>query len=282
MITIIVPCYNERYLIERKIDNLLFNYPVDKMEIVIVDGGSTDGSFELAKEKAEVINLRHNQKILNLYNAVTVYKSEKGKTRQLNYGLSKAHGEIIFVTDVDAVMDKGCISQIMRFFSDEKVGVVGAWTLLKDSVIVDKCYWYVANWIRYLESKFISASHVVAPCYAFRKNLLERLPDDVVADDVHISMVASFKGLRIKYVKSAVVYEIRSPMTLAQFYHHKMRKGRAFLKELLRFIYLIPTVRGRQKIIYLLRLIQFTLLTPTVFVSYFFKNDNSCYPKTGK
>ncbi len=207
---------------------------------MIVDGGSTDGSFELAKEKAEAINLRHNQKILNLYNAVTVYKSEKGKTKQLNYGLSKAHGEIIFVTDVDAVMDKDCISQIMRFFSDEKVGVVGACSVPYKAKFLDPICWRISNFIRLLQSDLCTSPWVIATCYAFRRELISKFPDDVVADDAYIALYANFKGYHSVYTDYTVVKEVRNPSGWIQFFAHKHRKANALLREFTRFSYQLP------------------------------------------
>jgi len=267
MITIIVPCYNERYLIERKIDNLICQYPVDKMEILIIDGGSTDGSFDLAKERSSWLNFKNNQKV------ISVYKSEKGKTKQLNYGLSMARGEIVFVTDVDAVMEKDCIHQMMRFFPDKIIGVVGACSVPYKAKFLDPICWRISNFIRLAQSDLCTSPWVIATCYAFRKELVSKFPDDVVADDAYIALCANFKGYHSVYTDRTVVKEVRNPSSWIQFFTHKHRKANALLREFTRFSYMLPYADPVWKTLFLM---WFAFLIIVVGWSYpFYKQDSN-------
>lgn len=271
-VSVIVPCYNERSLIESKIDNLLFNYPVEKMEILIVDGGSTDGTYELAENVAKIINRLNNQKILNYQNLISVYRSEKGKTKQLNLGISLAHGPIILVSDVDAVMDKGCIEKVLRFFSDDRVGVVGACSVPFKAKFLDPLCWRISNLIRCLQSRYISAPWVIGTCYAFRKSLISRFPDDVVADDAYVALYANFHGKRSVYTDSTTVKEVRNPTSWGQFFYHKHRKANALLREFTRFSYMLPYAGLAWKLLFV---VWFLFLIIVAGWSYpFFKQDS--------
>ena len=56
-VSIIVPVFNEVNVLEDRIENFNeLNYPKDKLELVFVDGGSTDGSIQLLKDLTKQSN----------------------------------------------------------------------------------------------------------------------------------------------------------------------------------------------------------------------------------
>jgi len=89
MITIIVPILNEAETIEKLISHLLAMSSHDSIsEIIIVDGGSTDGS------QACVKNIK-NKKIVLL-------NSEKGRAKQMNAGAKLATGNVLYFLHADS------------------------------------------------------------------------------------------------------------------------------------------------------------------------------------
>jgi len=250
---------------------LALRYEPRLSEIIIVHGGAREERYEIVQDANPLIKIVHTKK--------------RGKTTQLNIGMSVAHGDVYMITDVDAEISQHAIWDIMRALDDPQVGVVGLWCSLSGGTVIDKFYWYVANWIRVIESKFWTCSHVVAPCYAFDADYFihpAKIPEDVVADDVYISFYYNFIGKRVRYLRSSRVVEKRAPKTIVQFIKHKARKGNAVLRELLRFMYELPYAPMRWKIIYAARLIQFTILTPTILLTYPFYRQDSCYEKCKK
>ena len=71
---------------------------------------------------------------------------------------------------------------------------------------------------------------VIACCYAFRRGLLDRFPEDVVADDVYVAALANTLGHRTTYCAKALVEELRTPQTLPELFTHKFRKSNAVLR----------------------------------------------------
>jgi len=50
-VSVIIPTYNEAPVIAKKIANLLeSDYPLDKLEVIVTDGGSKDGTVERVRE----------------------------------------------------------------------------------------------------------------------------------------------------------------------------------------------------------------------------------------
>jgi len=114
-LSIILPCYNESAYIARCIDSLLNNdFPYDELEILIVDGGSTDGTIEIIGcyvDKYRFIKLIHNEKKL--------------KPIALNLGIEAAIGDVVMRIDAHAVYDKHYLSTLVNGLYAENVDNIG-------------------------------------------------------------------------------------------------------------------------------------------------------------
>ena len=251
MVSVIVPCFNERDQIVEKYHNLREqDYPKDRLEIVFADGGSEDDTVDLLeRETADDPTVQ------------IVHCPKPGKINQLNHVLPHLRGEIVVNTDVDGRMEPQALSELVReFYRDPRVDVVGAFTYPADALDIEQCYWLGQNRGRLLESDYHASSIVIAVCYAFRRSLLERFPDDVVADDIYVAYEANARRRRSIYSRRAIVRETRGPRTLSEFFPHKFRKSNAFLRETLRFLYRLPEMPRGWRLIYLTKLLQLCFL----------------------
>src|SRR5271165_4593919 len=90
-LSVLVPVYNERYLVETSLRRLLAlrDDIIHRMEVIVVDDCSTDGSWEIlqaiAAEDERVVLLRHERNM--------------GKGAALRTALEQATGEISIVHD---------------------------------------------------------------------------------------------------------------------------------------------------------------------------------------
>ena len=248
LLSVVVPCLDERERIDAKIANLSsLVYPRDCLEVVFVDGGSRDGTA------AAILAAAAHDGVLRL-----VSSPVRGKVLQLNHVLPQLRGEIVVSTDVDACLEPDALQWLAaEFAASPDVGVVGAYCRPpEDAYDVERYYWDAQNRGRLIESRACSSSIVVAPCYAFRRELLTAFPADVVADDVYIAFLCNTLGHRVAYSRHASAVETRSPARLTEFLAHKFRKSNAFLLESLRFLYRLPDMSAAWKTMYLTRIAQ--------------------------
>jgi cellulose synthase/poly-beta-1,6-N-acetylglucosamine synthase-like glycosyltransferase/peptidoglycan/xylan/chitin deacetylase (PgdA/CDA1 family) len=118
-VSVLIPAWNESKVIRRTVESIL-RYSYDfEVEIVIVDDGSTDNTWEIAQQlEAE-------------YPSVKIYDKENGgKAKALNYGLFiGVTTDYTLIIDADTIVADGeTIPRLVRWFADPKIGVVAGRT----------------------------------------------------------------------------------------------------------------------------------------------------------
>lgn len=207
-VSIIIPTYNEAELIEKKLDNIYEqDYPRDRVEIVVVDSASTDGTPEKVRDWSR----RHPDLRLVLLEEPI----RRGMVPALNYALknvSSGTGIVVF-TDVDAFLPRDGLRQIVKYFADEKVGAVTTciYPLEKsDGRDLEETYRDYYNVVRIGESKIHSTPIHNGALIAFRKKLLEALgglPTYTGNDDSTPASLMAFMGYRAIQIDDVVVCE---------------------------------------------------------------------------
>lgn len=257
-LSVLVPCFNEAENILDKLDDLKQqDYPLQRLELLFADGGSSDGTVDII-----------NENIKNVPYMKLLECPQAGKINQLNYALSQAKGEIIVNTDVDGRMGNNCLRKIVEEFKYNKDAVVvSACSSPIDVMDVDRYYWLSQNKGRLLETRAYTSSIAIAVCYGFKKYLLKSFPEDVVADDIYIAYLANTLGHKTIYSTKALAFETRGAKNTSEFIYHKFRKSNAFLKETLRFLYRVPDMPKLWQLVFITKLSQL-LLIPWVMMAW--------------
>ena len=131
-VTVQLPVYNEKYVVERLIDCIAgLDYPKDKLEVQVLDD-STDETFGIIETKVAhllgFINIKH----LHRTNRIGY------KAGALKAGLATASGEFIAIFDADFLPAKDFLQKTIPYFTDEKTGMVQTkwgWLNKKFSII---------------------------------------------------------------------------------------------------------------------------------------------------
>lgn len=102
MVSVIIPTFNEEKNIEALLKSLKnINYP---KEILVIDGGSTDKTREIASKYCKV------------------YLSEKGRSNQLNLGAKLSQGDVLWFLHCDSKISKDSFIEIEKALKNNFIG----------------------------------------------------------------------------------------------------------------------------------------------------------------
>ncbi len=122
-VTVIVPVRNGEQTIQPLLESLQkLDYDRNKVEVIVVDGNSTDKTREIVKK----------------YPVKLVVEKKKGLNLARNVGIKCSNGEIIAFTDSDCVVPPNWITKIVENFKDPNVSCVGGSAKARDDDFVSQ------------------------------------------------------------------------------------------------------------------------------------------------
>ena len=114
-VSFIIAAYNEQNRIKEKVENTLTqDYPMEKLEVIVVSDCSTDGTNEIVRsyESKGVLLIRAPER--------------EGKEAAQKIAVERSSGEIIVFSDVATLLETNGISNIVQNFNDPTVGCVSS------------------------------------------------------------------------------------------------------------------------------------------------------------
>lgn len=115
-LTIIIPAYNEGSMVSKSIESaVLAVYPKDRLEVLVIDDGSTDDTWKYIQRAVD----KYPGRLTPIR-----FPKNRGKRDALAEGFSKAKGEIVVTIDSDSVIDPRALLAIAGPFRNPKVGAV--------------------------------------------------------------------------------------------------------------------------------------------------------------
>lgn len=197
-VTIVIPAHNEEKVIAAKIENALsLEYPEQKLEILLVLDGCTDGTKAIAAGFSD--------------SRIKLIEQEprRGKMAALNSAVAKAIGDIIVFTDANSLYEKDAIRKLVRNFADERIGCVCGELKYRNESLAgegEDLYWKYEKVIKEKESSLLSLLVVNGSIYAIRKKLFEPV-EETLADDFVVPMILARKGYGLVYEPEAITSE---------------------------------------------------------------------------
>lgn len=249
-VTIIIPAFNEEQWIHRTITTCVDqDYPIDKLEIIVVDDCSTDETFrnaqltiqELARD-GERFQIAERLQLIRL-------AQNSGKREALVAGVEKAKHELIVFVDSDSFLEPNAIRNIVQPFQDPKMGGVSGRTEVENKYTntmtkLQTVRYYIAFRImKAAESYFDVVTCLSGPLSCYRKDLIEKhqeawlkqqfLGHPATFGDDRSMTNYILKTHRTAYQDAAICSTI-VPSQFNVFLKQQMRWKRSWLRESLR------------------------------------------------
>ena len=218
-VAVIVPAFNEAKVIVQTIASLLASDHPPNFEIVVVDDGSTDQTYQRCVETfADEPRVR------------VFTKANAGKPDALNFGVLRTASEIVIALDADTIFAKDTISKLVRHFSKARVGAVAGNAKVGNRINL------ITRWqaLEYITSQNLDrrafnllncVTVVPGAVGAWRRELIEIVGgfnDETLAEDADLTMAIRKLGYSIAYEDEAVGLT-EAPDTVREFVRQRYR-----------------------------------------------------------
>ena len=219
MISIVIPTKNNGDVLEQCLGSIgELDYLEDVVEVLIVDGHSTDNTVEIARK----------------YGCNVVYEDVGTRGGACNIGVKLAEGDFIVFTDADCVVPKDWLNGLVKHFNEEKVACIGGPNITpEDDTEFAKCVGTVLSLLSKPGSRYgLNIDRVTETFHnsgcnvAYRKNAIEEAgwfnEKLITCEDEELDYRIREKGYKILYIPYAKVYHYRRP-TWKRFYKQAYR-----------------------------------------------------------
>jgi glycosyltransferase involved in cell wall biosynthesis len=215
-LSVVVVCRNEEEFIARKIKNLLeLDYPVDRLDVVLVSVGSTDRTEVII----ELLLPQPRLQLISLPRGL-------GDAQAWNAGAAAAKGEVLVFTDARQLLKPDSLQALTAAFADTGIGgVTGARAELlpndepgrkkKRKIKLKELIRRLRYAVKTRESRIHSVTEVNEALFACRKALFQPIPATFALPGFAVLLQVLRQGYRVVFEPRALVYDTaRYPLRL--------------------------------------------------------------------
>jgi biofilm PGA synthesis N-glycosyltransferase PgaC len=225
-ISLIVPVYNEEKIIAKKFQNIEdIMYPSDKIEVIFVDGHSTDKTPQIIMDHAG-----NTQKLVRL-----IKQNERnGYTGAVVEGVLNSSGKIIIASDAASYHHPDAVQCLVKHFVDPEIGAVTGKEIVigKDRDLgpqLERTYRFFYDFMRTAETEMDSTPDTKGEILAVRKEvcigllpILNKSPN--ASFDSCVPYQGKLMGYRTIYDEQAKYYEY-APASFSDRLEQQIRRA---------------------------------------------------------
>lgn len=246
-VTIIIPCFNEETWIRRTIISCLNqDYPLDKLEVIVIDDHSTDKSVEKIKETIDELSEKEARYDVKDRLSYFVQPKNAGKREAMAVGTKLAKHDLVVFVDSDSFLNPFAIYNIVQPFKDKDMGGVSGRTDVANTYTnsltkLQAVRYYISFRImKAAEAYFDAVTCLSGPLSCYRKDLvMENM--DAWLNQTFLGQKATFgddrsmtnfilRKHRTSYQDTAICATI-VPNDYEVFLRQQMRWKRSWLRE---------------------------------------------------
>ncbi|MBW2977468.1 glycosyltransferase family 2 protein [Candidatus Woesearchaeota archaeon] len=230
-VTITIPAFNEERTISKTLRSVLnLSYPKNKIEILVVNDGSTDKTVEIV----EVFSKKYkNIKLINQKN--------KGKAAALNTALKIASGEFFACLDADSTITKRSLALMLPHFSQKKTAAVISGLKVNNAKNtyekLQRFEYILAILMRKLKASINTLAMTPGVLSIYRTKVLKKVGKfdrKNMTEDFEIAMRLKYFGHDINIEPSSFTYT-NVPNTFSSFFRQRVRWFRGFIYNHLKY-----------------------------------------------
>ena len=247
--TILIPAHNEEKVIARTIEAMLrLEYPKEKLKIMVINDGSTDGTRDIIEGYARA------DRRIELFD-VPKGEGGKGKSRALNLGVQRVTSDVIAIYDADNTPDKDSLRYLVaQLLTNNELGAaIGKFRTINKNVnlltkfinietlsfqsMLQAGRWQMHNIATLPGTNFVMWTRLIRQ--------LGGWDEQALTEDSELSIRIYQEGYKIKFVPYAMTYE-QEPQSWRVWVHQRTRWVRGNSYVLAKFLRRIPKFRSKR------------------------------------
>ncbi|HTR18991.1 MAG TPA: glycosyltransferase [Candidatus Paceibacterota bacterium] len=233
-VAIVVPCFNEEKSLGATLASLLaLDYPKDRFEILVVDDGSRDNTFAIAKEFEIDARVR------------VFHKENGGKHTAMNLALAHTNADLIGCLDADSIVAKEALLRVVPVFGNETVAAVTPGIHVKETSNVlqhmQNVEYRLSVFNRFMLAALGSAFITPGPFSIFRASVVRKLGGwryGHSTEDMEMALRMQSEGYLIGNAPRAVVHT-SIPRTLKHLFNQRVRWTYGWLRNAVDYRHMI-------------------------------------------
>ena len=193
-----IPCFNEEQWIQQTIISCINqNYPIDKLEVIVIDDCSNDKSVEKIKEIVDKLVKENERFEVKDRIKYIVQKQNAGKREALAVGAKEAKHDLLVFVDSDSFLAPNAIRNLVQPFKDPKMGGVAGRTDVANTYTnvltkMQSVRYYIAFRImKAAEARFDAVTCLSGPLSCYRR--------DIVIENTDAWLNQSFLGQKATF-----------------------------------------------------------------------------------
>ena len=262
-VSILIPAYNEEKTIKKCISSVLnLDYPKEKLEVIVINDGSTDRTREIAESFGNKIKL--------------INQKNQGKARAINNGLKISTGEFFACLDADSYVDKNSLKKILKHFDKDTAAVTPLMEVHNPKNILQKTQaieYMIYIFIKKCMAKINSIFVTPGPFTVYRKKIIESIggfDEKSIVEDQEIAYRLQKHHFKIEQSDDGKVYT-EAPINLKEFYRQRNRWARGTIQTIYKYKNLIFNPKYGDFGLFQLPMNLFGLILPFITLYFLFK-----------
>ena len=242
-LTVIIPAYNEGAMVEKSIYSVLAaDYPQDRLEVFVIDDGSTDDTWQYIQAVA-----------MEYPHLVTPFRFPKnrGKRAALEKGFRRARGEIVLTVDSDSMIERQTLLALAGPFRNPRVGAVAGKVVVynQNQGIIPRMlqvrYVLSFDFLRAVQSTYGTVYCCPGALAAYRTSVVHQVLESwmnqtflgvrcTYGEDRSLTNYILSLGYDSVYQRTGIVHTV-VPWTYQKLYKMYLRWDRSYVRESIRF-----------------------------------------------
>ena len=275
LISIVLTTYNSEGTIRKVLEGILRQiYPLNRMELIIVDGGSRDATLEYIKNFLET----YKHKFADI--KLIIHDKNYGVSRARNDGIKLSRGEYILILDHDVYLNEDTVITLYTYLKNSPPKVAGVVPLHKNIPTTR-----LREWEETLLKGRIVKTFAATSCFLIKRSVIDEVglydetlgPPFTIYEDIEYGARIMAKGFEIYLLGThEILHDVGDSEDIV--YEHTVKKStyRNYLKETLlvltslidiRYRYAIKKFVGSLPYIYKMQWYLYATIIPLILIA---------------